>query len=181
MEEKSRQRLLQVLRDEALLKGEFTLASGRTTDTYLDCRRATLHPEGSNLVAEAMFSLVDEAGLEPDCVGGPTLGADPMVSSMTMRSFQLGRPLPGFLVRKEAKGHGTGRALEGQWQAGWKALILEDTITTGGSVLKAVNLVREAGLDVLAIACIVDRREEPTDRLGDYPLMSVFTGADLGM
>src|SRR5687768_1293813 len=95
-----RDRLLEIVRAEALLRGSFTLSSGATSDTYLDCRRATLHPEGSFLCASLLLDWLEREALHPDCVGGPTLAADPIVGAMVALSWQRGRPLPGFLVRK---------------------------------------------------------------------------------
>ena len=100
MSEDTRERLKDIIHSEAVMRGEFVLASGKTSTVYLDCRRASLHPEGAVLAATALLERIDELGLEPDCVGGPTMGADPLIGAMVPISHQLGRPLPGFLVRK---------------------------------------------------------------------------------
>jgi orotate phosphoribosyltransferase len=169
-----RDRLLAIIRQEALLRGEFKLASGRTSNVYLDCRRATLHPEGAALGATLLLDWLDESGLAPDCVGGPTLGADPIIGAMVALSWGRGKPLPGFLVRKETKEHGTTKLLEGQWKPGWTALVIEDTVTSGGSLLKAVHAAEEAGVTVIALACLVDREEGAHEALHDYPFHSIF-------
>lgn len=181
MNDDARARLREILLSEAVLRGEFVLASGKTSNVYLDCRRASLHPEGSNLIGAALLDRIEELGLEPDCVGGPTLGADPLVGVMVPLSWQRGRPLPGFLVRKEPKGHGTGKSLEGQWAEGWKAVVVEDTVSTGGSVLKALRRVEEAGLEVLAVLCVVDRELGGAETLKDYRFSPLFTAAELGL
>ena len=168
-------RLLQIVRQEALLHGTFVLASGRTSTTYLDCRRATLHPEGAALTAELLLDRLASSGLHADCVGGPTLGADPIVGAMVALSWRRGQPLPGFLVRKEAKGHGMGRMIEGQWREGWSALMVEDTITSGGSLLKAVRAVEEAGIKVAGVACLVDREEGGREAFAGRPFISLLT------
>lgn len=175
----ARGRLLDVLRSQAVLRGEFKLASGRTSNVYLDCRKASLHPEGAVMGANLLLDWLDAAGIAADCVGGPTMGADPVVGAMVTMSWVRGRPLPGFLVRKEAKGHGTGQQLEGQWKPGWKAVVVEDTVTSGGSLLKAVKAAEEAGLQVVATACLVDREEGASEVLKDYRFHALFTMRDL--
>ena len=174
MNDHARLRLLDILRHEAILRGEFTLASGRTSNVYLDCRRATLHPEGAAMAANVLLDWLDADGIPAQCVGGPTLGADPIVAAMVALSWTRGRPLPGFLVRKEPKGHGTGQLLEGQYKGGWKAVIIEDTVTSGGSLLKAVKAAEEAGLQVVATACLVDREEGAAELLKDYAFRAMF-------
>jgi orotate phosphoribosyltransferase len=181
MTDEQRERLKAILMSEAVLRGSFTLASGRTSSLYFDCRRASLHPEGAFLAATGLLDRIDELGLRPDCVGGPTLGADPLVGAMVPLSHQRERPLPGFLVRKKPKAHGTGGALEGQWRPGWKAVVVEDTVSTGGSVLEAVRRVEEAGLEVLAVLCLVDRELGGASTLADYRFSALFTAADLGL
>lgn len=171
----SRDRMLDVLRHEAVLRGEFKLASGRTSSTYLDCRRATLHPEGAAMAANLLLDWLDDEGIEAQCVGGPTLGADPVVSSMVAMSWVRGRPLPGFLVRKEPKSHGTTQLLEGQYRGGWRALVVEDTVTSGGSLLTSVKAAEAAGLEVVATACLVDREEGAAEALTGYRFHALFT------
>lgn len=176
-----RRRLAELLREVAVLRGEFRLASGRTAETYLDGRRLTLHPEGAVLTATAFLDWIDESGIAPDCVGGPTLGADPIVGAMVALSHQRGRPLPGFIVRKEAKHHGTGRALEGPWQPGWRAVLVEDTVTTGGSVREAARKVEAAGMTVEAILCIVDREQGGAEALAPWRFHALFRAAEVGL
>ena len=137
--------------------GTFTLASGRTSDFYVDARQVTLHGRGAAIVGRLVLSR-----LRPDvvAVGGMTVGADPIACAAAALSEQvLGRPIHAFLVRKEAKEHGTGNLVEGlgNLSAGAKVCVVEDTATSGGSLLKAVARVREAGLDVVQCITVVDR------------------------
>jgi len=174
-----RTRLLELLRREAVLAGDFVLSSGRRSTWYLDCRRATLHPEGAVLCGNLLLDRIAELGLAPDCVGGPTLAADPIVSAMVVLSQQRGHGLPGFLVRKEAKGHGTGRQLEGQYRAGWKAVLVEDTVTTGGSLLKAVRAAEHEGLEVVGVLALVDREEGGAEAFAGYRYDALFRVSEL--
>jgi orotate phosphoribosyltransferase len=175
----SRSRLAEIVRSEALMRGEFKLSSGGTSNVYLDCRRATLHPEGAFLTASLLLDWIEATGIGVDCVGGPTLGADPIVGAMVATSFHRGRPLPGFLVRKEAKIHGTGALLEGQYRPGWRALIVEDTTTTGRSLLHGIHAAEAAGLHVVAAACLVDRGEATAAALAGYRFHSIFRFEDI--
>jgi orotate phosphoribosyltransferase len=177
----ARRRLIEIIRAESLSVGDFLLASGRRSSFYLDLRRTTLHPEGSVLTAQLILDWMSRSGLAPDCIGGPTLGADPIVGATVAIARQAGMDLPGFLVRKEAKGHGTGRTLEGQWRPGWRAVIVEDTCTTGGSLLQAIRHVEEAGLRVAAVTCLVDRGEGGREALRDYRYEPLFTLSDIGV
>jgi orotate phosphoribosyltransferase len=174
-----RSRLLELLRREALLTGNFVLSSGRQSSWYLDCRRATLHPEGAVLCGSLLLDRVSALSLAPDCVGGPTLAADPLVSAMVVLSWQRGRGLPGFLVRKEAKGHGTQRLLEGQYQRGWKAVLVEDTVTTGGSLLKAVKAAEGEGMEVVGVLALVDREEGGREAFAGYRYDALFRVSEL--
>ena len=180
MDDGRRKRLLEILHAESVMEGDFTLTSGKKASYYLDCRRTTLHPEGASLVANLLLDWLEADGLALDCVGGPTMGADPIVGAMVALSNERGRGLPGFLVRKEPKGHGTGRTLEGQYQQGWRAFIVEDTVTTGGSLLKAIRFVEEAGLEIAVVSCLVDRGEGGREALAGYRFEPLFTAADLG-
>jgi len=160
------QRLRTLLRDLAVKTGTFTLASGKTSDFYVDARVVTLHAEGSRIVGDLVLSR-----LHPDVVGvgGMTLGADPITSAVTTLSTLRDRPLHGFLIRKEAKGHGTGKFVEGlvNLPKGSAVCVLEDTTTTGGSLLKAIKRAQDAGLRVVQCITVVDRQEGAVQRLAD--------------
>lgn len=154
-----RHRLTEILRSESLRKGDFVLASGRRSTYYLDCRRTTLHAEGAFLVGHLILEAIDRRGWRVAAVGGLTLGADPMATAAAVVSHIQGRPVHAFLVRKEAKAHGTGQQIEGAPPAGSAVVLVEDVITTGGSTLIARDACRAAGLEVRGVVALVDREE----------------------
>jgi orotate phosphoribosyltransferase len=152
-----RQRLLEQLASRAYRHGAFTLASGRSSHHYVNCKPVSLSGAGLALLGE---QLLDHVEAEAVAVAGLTLGADPLVSAVAMRAALAGRSLDALIVRKEAKGHGTGAWLEGPLPApGSTVTVLEDVVTTGGSSLKAVRQLREAGYVVNRVVTIVDRQE----------------------
>ena len=174
-------RLLHLLRTFAFERRKVTLASGRESNFYIDCKRVTLAAEGHWLVGRLLLDRVLRLEGPVAAVGGLTLGADPIASAVSMASWLGARPLQGFLVRKEAKGHGTGRYIEGPpLQPGTRVAIVEDVVTTGGSGLKACERVEEAGLQVAGVFALVDRQEggrEAFEARG-YRLESLFTRRD---
>ncbi|MEB3166410.1 MAG: orotate phosphoribosyltransferase [Cyanobacteriota bacterium] len=152
-----RRTLLELLAERAYRHGSFTLASGRTSDHYVNCKPVSLSGLGLALLGQQLLSLVEP---EAAAVAGLTLGADPLVSAVALQAALEGRPLDALIVRKEAKGHGTGAWLEGPLPpAGSRITVLEDVVTTGGSALKAVTQLREAGYGVERVVAIVDRQE----------------------
>ena len=152
-----RETLLPLLATRAYRHGEFTLASGRTSHHYVNCKPVSLSGEGLALLGALMLEHVEA---EATAVAGLTLGADPLVSAVALRAALAGRPLDALIVRKEAKGHGTGAWLEGPLpEPGSRITVLEDVVTTGGSSLKAVKQLREAGYAVERVVTIVDRQE----------------------
>ena len=169
-----RQVLLDRLAREAYRHGQFTLASGRSSNHYVNCKPVALSGSGLALLSPAMLALVDNNAA---AVGGLTLGADPLVSGVAMAAAQQGRDLNALIVRKQAKGHGTGAWLEGPLpEAGALVTVLEDVVTTGGSSIQAVNQLKEAGYDVRRVITIVDREEggqEAMDEVG-LELVSLF-------
>ena len=175
----SLQRLSEVLRERSILRGRFTLASGRESSYYIDCRRTTLDPEGANLVGRCILSLLERTGLHPDAVGGLTLGADPIATAVAILSWQAGRPIPAFLVRKAAKDHGTGRRVEGWLNAGSSVLVVEDVVTTAGSTLEAIAAVEDLGAKVAGVVAIIDREEGGAEALEGYPYFPLFRAKDL--
>lgn len=150
-----RQALLDLISAEALQRGDFTLASGKKANYYLDCRTITLHPQGANLVAQGMLDAIGDD--LPVAVGGMAIGADPITASIVTIAGQRNLPLKGFMVRKEAKGHGTGKQVEGPVEPGDEVIIVEDVITSGGSAIKAVDAAHEFGLKVRRVIAIIDR------------------------
>ena len=151
-------RLVDLLAQRSYREGDFVLASGARSSFYLDAKQVTYHPEGLPLVARGVLDAVTPFHVR--AVGGLTMGADPIVAGTVAICAQVGGPaLTGFVVRKEPKGHGTGRWIEGVLEEGWPAAVLDDVVTSGGSSLKAVERAREHGADVRAVVALVDRGE----------------------
>lgn len=161
--ETARARLLDLIGSLAVVRGKVTLSSGREADFYIDLRRITLHHEAAPLVGRVMLDLFEEKGHLPgfDAVGGLTLGADPVATSIMHAAAATGRgPIDAFVVRKASKAHGLQRRIEGPDVTGRPVIAVEDTSTTGGSVLTATEALREAGADIRAVAVIMHRSEE---------------------
>jgi orotate phosphoribosyltransferase len=173
--------LLTLIKDLAVVRGRVTLSSGREADYYVDLRRITLDHRAAPLVGRVMLDLV--AGQAFDAVGGLTMGADPVAAAMLHAAAAQGRDLDAFVVRKEGKAHGLQRRIEGPDVAGRRVLAVEDTSTTGGSVLTAVEALREAGAEVVAAAVIVDRgtgAQQAVEAQG-LPYVAAFGLADLDL
>lgn len=150
-----RDTLLQIIKDDAIVRGEVTLSSGAKADVYVDLRRVTLSGAAAPLVGRVMRELT--ADLEYDAVGGLTMGADPVATAMLHAAAADGQALDAFVVRKAGKAHGLQQRIEGPSIEGRRVVVVEDTSTTGNSPLTAVEAVREAGAEVVAVAVIVDR------------------------
>ena len=179
----ARDALRTLIADLAVVHGRVTLSSGRAADYYVDLRRITLHGRAAPLVGEVMLDLARQAPREVEAVGGLTLGADPVAAAMLHTSAARGRPLDAFVVRKEGKAHGLQRRIEGPDVGGRPVLAVEDTSTTGGSVLTAVEALREAGAEVVAVAVIVDRgtgARQAVEAAG-LPYLAAYSLADLGL
>jgi orotate phosphoribosyltransferase len=175
-----RNALVALFRQKAMKFGDFTLASGKKSRYYLDGKQVTLDSAGSRLVAEGILELLS-AGRLPAAVGGMSIGADPIVSAVVTLAGVRSLPLRGFLVRKEPKGHGTNRYLEGPVHAGEEAAILEDVVTTGGSSLLAIERAEEFGLKIRRVIAIVDRMEGGAEafRSRGYEFASLLSIRDL--
>ncbi len=172
--------LREQIKAKAVVFGKVILSSGREADYYVDLRRVTLDGEAAPLVGEVMLDLTGD--LEFDAVGGLTLGADPIAMAMLFAAARRGRQLDAFVVRKEGKAHGLQRRIEGPDVAGRRVLALEDTSTTGASVLTAVAALREAGAEVVGVAVIVERgAREAVTRASGLPYLAAFELADLGL
>ena len=175
-----KKRLAKILLERSYREGDFTLASGRRSDYYFDCRQTALHPEGSWLIGTLFNALLADADVKG--VGGMTLGADPLISATTVISHEKGRPLAGLIVRKEAKGHGTGQFVEGlaNFTPGDNVAMLED-VATGGSLMTACERVRAAGLNVRVVCAVLDRGEGGREAIQDagYELRALFTRPEL--
>lgn len=178
-----RDRLQQLIQDLAVVHGRVTLASGREADYYVDLRRVTLHHEAAPLVGRVMLDLLDAAGLTPDSVGGLTMGADPVAAAMLHAAAADGLRLDAFVVRKAGKAHGLQRRIEGPDVAGRRVVAVEDTSTTGGSVMTAVQALQEAGAEVIGVAVIVDRDTGARQVVEEAGLgyHYVYSKADLGL
>ena len=163
-----REDLIRAVKELAVVRGRVTLASGKEADYYVDMRRVTLDGVASPLVGRVMSELT--ADLDFDTVGGLTLGADPVATAMLHARAAEGGRLDAFVVRKEAKSHGLQRRIEGTDVAGRRVLVVEDTSTTGGSALTAVEAVRRAGGEVVAVAVVVDRATGAAERVAEAGL-----------
>ncbi len=174
-------RLLELLKTQALTPGHFILSSGKESSYYLDGRLVTLSPEGGYLTGKLMLEQL--GGLEIQAVGGLTLGADPVATAISVLSFREGRPIPAFLVRKDTKAHGKQQLIEGPLPEGARVAIVEDTVTTGESILTAVTAVEALGCTVAIVLCLVDRLEGARERIEGmgYRFDALFTIRDLGI
>jgi orotate phosphoribosyltransferase len=168
--------LLQLIKDVAVVHGKVVLSSGREADYYVDLRRITLHHEAAPLVGRVMRELTGD--WDYAAVGGLTLGADPVAAAMLHASDGS---LDAFVVRKSEKQHGLQRQIEGPDVTGRRVLAVEDTSTTGGSVLTAVSALRDAGAEVVGVAVIVDRGAGPAVEAAGLPYRAAYTMADLGL
>jgi len=175
----ARAALLEQITTKAVVHGRVVLSSGREADYYVDLRRVTLDGAAAPLVGDVMLDLSRD--LDFDAVGGLTLGADPVATAMLHRAAVRGRRLDGFVVRKEGKAHGLQRRIEGPDVSGRRVLAVEDTSTTGGSVLTAVAALREAGADVVGVAVIVERGAREAVAATGLPFLAAYELADLGL
>ncbi|MEV1246549.1 orotate phosphoribosyltransferase [Nonomuraea sp. NPDC050022] len=174
-----RDNLLAEIKKKAVVHGKVVLSSGQEADFYLDLRRITLDGVAAPLVGRVMLDLTKD--LEYDAVGGLTLGADPVATAMMHAAATQGRPLDAFVVRKAQKAHGMQRRIEGPEVKGRRVLAVEDTSTTGASPLTAVEALREAGAEVVAVATIVERGAAPRMAEEGLDYRSAFTLQDLGL
>lgn len=156
----------------AVKTGDFTLSSGKKSDLYIDCRKITLHPQGAKLIAKIILDKIK--GMKVDAIGGLTLGADPITGAIVALS-----DLPGFIVRKKEKEHGTKQKIEGLLEPGWKVVIVEDVSTTGASSLQAIEAAEAAGTKVIKVISVVDREEGAAEALKNYNFDPIFKKSNL--
>jgi orotate phosphoribosyltransferase len=180
----SKARLVELIKDIAIVHGKVTLSSGLEADYYVDLRRATLHHEAAPLIGKVMLQLLDDSGLTGyDAVGGLTVGADPVATAILHQAAAKGREIDAFVVRKAPKEHGMGRQVEGPDVSGKKVIVLEDTSTTGNSPLTAARALEKAGATILAVATVVDRATGAREAIEDagYRYLSAISLKDLGL
>ena len=178
-----KKRLQEILLERSYRKGKFKLSSGKESDFYIDGKQTTLSAEGGYLTGRLIFEAIRQSGRKIDAVGGMTLGADPIVSAVSVVSFLEKQPIPAFIVRKESKKHGTEAYIEGQQNipAGASVALVEDVVTTGGTLLKVIDRVEAQGYKVGLVVTIIDREEGGAEALAakGYPLTALFTRTSL--
>ncbi len=178
-----REQLKKILVELSYEKRDVTLASGKKSDFYFDGKQSTLNAQGAVLVGLTMWELLCQSGRYVQAIGGPTLGADPIVSAVSLVSALKGKPIPAFIIRKEPKKHGTAAWIEGvkNLKPGMQVALVEDVVTSGGSILKAAQKVEEAGYFVSLICTIVDREDGGADKIREqgYRFSSLFTKSEL--
>jgi orotate phosphoribosyltransferase len=175
-------RLVELIKELAVVHGRVTLSSGIEADYYVDLRRATLQHEAAPLIGKVLLDLLDDAGITDfDAVGGLTMGADPVATAILHQAAARGRAVDAFVVRKAAKAHGMGRQVEGPDVKGKRVVVVEDTSTTGGSPLTAAKALEEAGAIIVAVATVVDRDTGANKVIADagYRYLSAVSLDDL--
>lgn len=180
----NRRKLIEFIKKRSFLRSDkpiYKLASGKMSNFYFDLRLTTLSPEGQHLIGNLLYEKIKELGLRPKGAGGLTMGADPVATALAYCSHLKGDPIEAFVIRKEPKAHGRGLQVEGNVKDGDDVVILDDVLTTGGSVIKAINIAKEAGFNILAVIVVLDRCEqngrENVEKLG-YPLHSLLSIKD---
>lgn len=175
-----KKRLKEILLSRSVISGkEFKLSSGKISNFYVDARITTLDPEGAYLIGNIFVDKLKD--FEVDCIGGYSIGADPIVSSISLLSFVSGHPIPAFIIRKTEKSHGTGKIIEGNFKSGDKVILFDDVITSAGSILKGAEVVKNAGGEILSIMSLIDREEGGRKALesAGFQFASIFTKKDL--
>ena len=176
-----RSSLIDLLRAKSVRFGEFTLASGTVSDLYIDARLTTMSPEGLALIGPLALATVRRMKWNADSIGGLTLGADPIAYAVSYASVASPPPIRAFTVRKEPKHHGTKKLIEGPFKQGDRVVIVEDVVTSGGSALRAIEAVRDAGGEVVGVLALVDRHEGGTEKIraAGFSLVSLVEGDEL--
>lgn len=179
---KMRERLAEIILERSFQYRDdppFTLTSGKMSNYYFNCKSTTLDPEGMHLIGHILFDMLADSDIT--AAGGLTLGADPIANALSMISFQKGKPIKSFVVRKDVKGHGTKSAIEGNIRPGEKVAIIDDVITTGGSTITAIEIAQEAGLMVDRVVVLIDREEGGRENISKYinRIDAILTRADI--
>jgi orotate phosphoribosyltransferase len=177
--DQARDRLKELYRDRAFSFGTFTLASGKTSSYYINSKKVLFHGEAVALLGELLYQATSDLPIQ--AIGGLEVGAIPMAAAAAMRYHQHGRSIEGFFVRKETKGHGAKQRVEGEVKGGDRVAIIDDVLTTGGSVLQAIAEVEKIGATVLRVVCVVDRLQGAREALAGYDFRPLFTIRDLGI
>ena len=178
-----KQQLKEIILEKSFRKGKFTLSSGLESDFYIDVKQTILSAEGAYLSGKLIFAMMKNHAKDIGAVGGMTLGADPLVTATSIASYLEKDPIPAFIVRKEAKGHGTKQYIEGQKNlpVGCAVTLLEDVVTTGGTLLQVIERVEDQGFKVVQIITVVDRQEGGAETLAEkgFNLEAIFTREEL--
>ncbi len=178
-----RERLRRIILERSYREGTFTLTSGKKSDFYIDCKQTTLSAEGAYLTGRLMWDAIQKADAAIGAVGGMTLGADPLVTAVSVVSYLEGAPIPAFIIRKEPKGHGTGLWIEGKsnLKPGANVTLVEDVVTTAGTLIKAIERTQAEGFQVAQVITLVDRQEGGAETLekAGFKLQAIFTREEL--
>jgi orotate phosphoribosyltransferase len=177
--DQARARLKELYLARAVSFGTFTLASGQTSSYYINSKKVLFHGEAIALLGELLYQATGDLAIQ--AIGGPEVGAIAMAAAAAMRYHQHGRAMEGFFVRKEAKGHGSKQRVEGDVKAGDRVAVIDDVLTTGGSVLQAITEVEKVGAKVERVVCVVDRLQGAREALANYDFRPLFTTRDFGI
>jgi len=174
-----KEELREYIKEKAVIFAEVTLSSGAKSNYYIDCKQVTLDGKGAFLVGEVLSDLLEDA----DAIGGLTIGADPIATAVSVRSYEKGRSIPAFIVRKGQKAHGMMKRIEGPLAPASKVVVVDDVITKGGSVIEAIEAAEAGGHSVVKVICLVDREQGGGEliRSKGYNLEALFTPGDLGI
>ena len=177
--DQDKKELFHLLKTKAFSRGKFILSSGKESSFYLDARLVTLSAAGAYLTGRIMFNMVQSDW--PDAIGGPTLGADPMVGAIASLSHQAGRPIDTFIIRKTPKAHGKQQQIEGpSLKEGGSVVIIDDVATTGKAFVESIEVLQKLNITIKKAICVIDRGEGAREALAQYnvPLESIFTVAE---
>jgi orotate phosphoribosyltransferase len=178
-----RDTLIALLEQRSVRRGDFVLASGQRSNFYVDCRPTTMSAQGQRVIGRLGLAAIRAAGWQPGAVGGLTMGADPVAYAIAAASAEDHPAIDAFSVRKAAKDHGTGRRIEGNFEAGMPVVIIEDVITTGGSALSAIAAVRAEGGKVVGVLAVLDRQSGGKEKIeaSGVPVVALVTASELGL
>jgi orotate phosphoribosyltransferase len=180
MAETYRTQLKELLRRKSIVRGNFTLASGKSSTYYIDCKLTTLDPQGAVLVGHSVLDRLEAENIQADAIGGPPIGAHPIVTAVAAISHLRGTPLPAFLIRKEAKSHGLEKQIEGPVKPGARVVIIDDVCTSGGSTMQTLDAVAAAGFEIVAVMSLVDREQGGSEKLRQrYRYFPIFTAKEI--